>query len=162
MKSFFVLTLTGTVVATTMDQNDYAFINYVVKHQKNYNTMEEFNMRKANFKAMDDEIARLNQQNLTHTVAHNFLSDRTKEEKDTLLSLKNMPLPDLSNRTFRTFSEDEILSIPNSVDWKEAGKCSAVKTQGVCGSDWAFASTATMESAHAIFYSTGSITTLSA
>lgn len=158
MRSFFALALAGAASATVMEQNDFEFMNYVVKHSKAYSTVEEFNMRKANFKAIDEEIVAINNQNLTHTVGHNFLSDMTKAEKDKLLGLKNMPLPDLSNAT-RVGADENGLEAPTSVDWKAAGKCTAVKNQGSCGSCWSFAATAAMESAHAIFYS--SLPTLS-
>lgn len=43
-----------------------------------------------------------------------------------------------------------IAELPTSVDWRTEGVISAVKDQGHCGSCWAFASTATIESHAAI------------
>lgn len=55
----------------------------------------------------------------------------------------------------------EVLSkeLPKSVDWRESGVVSAVKNQGHCGSCWAFATTATVESHIAI--ATGNLFSLS-
>jgi C1A family cysteine protease len=51
-------------------------------------------------------------------------------------------------------------SVPsNDVNWTAAGKVTPVKDQGQCGSCWAFSTTGSMESAHAI--KTGSLISLS-
>ena len=150
MKSFLALALAGAVSATSMDSNDYKFMNFVVTHSKEYATVEEYNLRKANFMAMDAEIIRINQSQATHVAGHNHLSDWTREEYQNLLGLKNMQKSGLSEEK-PVHQVNNNLNAPTSVDWVTAGKVNAVKNQGSCGSCWAFSATAAMESAHAIF-----------
>ena len=125
MKSFFALALAGAVSATTMDSNDYQFINFVVTHNKEYATVEEYNLRKANYMAMDAEIIRINQSQATHVAGHNHLSDWTREEYQNLLGLKNQPKPDRSNRPVHQINNN--LTAPTSVNWVTAGKVNPVK-----------------------------------
>ena len=153
MRSFLALALAGAVSATTMHQNDYKFMRWIVEHNKEYSTIEEFNMRKSNFLFMDAEIARLNQEiNATSVHGHNHLSDLTRQEYQALLGLKNMPLPDRTGRPIMETSN--LVGLPTSVNWVTAGKVNAIKNQGSCGSCWSFSANASTESAHAIFYST--------
>jgi C1A family cysteine protease len=44
----------------------------------------------------------------------------------------------------------DLEALPSSINWKSKGKVTSVKNQGKCGDCWAFASTAVMESMHAI------------
>jgi cathepsin L len=43
--------------------------------------------------------------------------------------------------------------IPETLDWRTKGVCNEIRDQGMCGSGWAFASTAAMESTYAIQHS---------
>jgi len=52
-----------------------------------------------------------------------------------------------------------LAALPTAVDWRETNVVSPVKDQGHCGSCWAFASTATIESHAAI--NSGQMKTLS-
>ncbi len=153
MRSFLALALAGAVSATTMNQNDYKFMRFIVEHNKEYNTIEEFNMRKSNFLFMDAEIAKLNTMvNATSVHGHNYLSDFTRAEYQNLLGLKNMPKPDRTNRP--KLEAANVVGLPTSVNWVTAGKVNAIKNQANCGSCWSFSANAALESAHAIFHST--------
>ena len=144
------LALAGAVSATTMNQDDYKFMKYIVEHNKEYNTLEEFNMRRSNFLFMDAEISKLNTMaNATSVHGHNYLSDYTRAEYQNLLGLKNMPKPDRTNRP--KLEAANVVGLPTSVNWVTAGKVNAIKDQGKCGSDWAFSANAALESANAIF-----------
>ena len=90
MRNFVALSLAGAVSATTMKLSDYNFMRYIVQHNKEYKTLEEFTMRQSNFLFMDAEIVRLNQ-NSTSVHGHNFLSDWTHDEYVKLLGLKTKP-----------------------------------------------------------------------
>lgn len=57
------------------------------------------------------------------------------------------------------FDIDDVSTLPKSVDWRAHGVVTPVKNQGICGSCWAFASTAVLESHIAI--RTGVLYTLS-
>lgn len=61
MRTFAAAALFGAVSATKMEANDYKFMSFIVEHNKEYATIEEYNMRKANFLWMDAEVVRHNQ-----------------------------------------------------------------------------------------------------
>jgi C1A family cysteine protease len=63
--------------------------------------------------------------------------------------------PDKSNKRSAEMEEffsvkRDLQTLPSSINWKSKGKVTSVKNQGKCGDCWAFASTAVMESMHAI------------
>jgi C1A family cysteine protease len=57
---------------------------------------------------------------------------------------------DLKKDTPLAITKEEILKVPNSVDWEALGKLTSVKSQGECGSCWAFTTLATIESLYLI------------
>ena len=106
-------------------------------------------MRYENYKKFDAEIRHFNLSQMSSYHGHNFLSDLSDAERKERLGLSGTA----SNVENPVFAAQGNATIPSSVDWRSVSPAvvNAVKDQGQCGSCWSFASTAVMESAHAIF-----------
>ena len=83
MKHSIILALVA--VASAVDTNTFRYMEYMSKYNKSPDTVEEFNLRLANFLKIDAFIQEWNADlTNTHRVGHNNFSDRTAEEKETL------------------------------------------------------------------------------
>ena len=75
-------------ISNAVDTNTYKYMQYMSQFNKSPATVEEFNMRLANFLEADAFIQEWNADPTnTHVVGHNFLSDWTAEEKAKLTQL---------------------------------------------------------------------------
>lgn len=139
MKSF-VATLLATVATASLKSK---YMSYVVEHSKGYHTVDEFARHEAHFIETEVFINEHNMSNTSFSVAHNFISDMTEEQKAHLRGR-------IPRRTLKT-TEPVLLSeegVPSTVDWITMGAVNPVQDQGQCGSCWAFSSVASLEGAH--------------
>lgn len=132
------------------DYSGYSFTDFQAEFGKAYNG-EEHSAREQVFRK---NLAQIQEQNAafakgtsTWWMAVNEFADLTEEEFQAFLGRNSAGRfsGELNAGPFLKAS-----SLPASVDWRSKNVLTPVKNQGSCGSCWAFASTATVESAYAI------------
>jgi C1A family cysteine protease len=118
-----------------------------------FGTSEEYQFRLEQFAIKDAEIKKINAEQDSFTVGHNYMSTWTHDEYKQLLGYKGQ-----TNET-KNVVELDTSNLSDSVDWRTKGAVNAVKNQARCGSCWAFSATCAVEGAH--FLKTGTLLSLS-
>jgi C1A family cysteine protease len=163
--ALLALVVIGTIyLATTSEQIDsisatpeVQFKDFIQSFKRNYESKDEYTFRFNIFKKTLKEIKELNSNpNDEAEYAINDFADFTTEEYTKLLGGK---VPENQERHVEYTMLDET-TVKESFDWRNyEGKVHPVKSQGSCGSCWAFATIAGLESAWAITH--GDLLTLS-
>ncbi|KAL4508002.1 hypothetical protein ABPG72_021375 [Tetrahymena utriculariae] len=144
---------------------NYTFEQYIVDFEKEYQVdSEEYNQRKQIFDKNLVEIIAFNNKGHSYKKGVNRNTDLTTKEFQVQLGLKKS-MKNRKNPIFRMLTKNhtavDLINLPTNVDWRQQGVVSPVKDQGGCGSCWAFASAAVLESAAAIAAGPGQLKTLS-
>jgi len=119
-------------------------------HNKIYDSAKEEAKRFRVFMDNYKKILEWNQ-DPTHTsqVALNHFADMTSEEFAAHVKALNTQSP-LSFLSSNAAAEFDTKDLPSEVDWRSQGAVTPVKNQGSCGSCWAFAAAASLESLNQI------------
>jgi len=137
------------LAAVSAETNFEKFNDYVLKYNKKYSTIEEFEYR---FKVFEQTLERIARQNAEHVAIGggevfgvNVFADMTMDEFNVRL-MKNLP-PKEPAQEDASFVQ---VAAPADMDWRKYGVVTAVKDQGNCGSCWAHSADEAIESFNAI------------
>merc|ERR1711887_92206 len=121
MKLLLVSCLAAVALAHNADYTQLQFAQFKEQFGKTYLSRAEHNLRFDIFKTNMKKIEEHNKSGASWKMAMNQFSDLTQ-------------------------AEFESKDLPAEVDWRDHGVITDVKNQGQCGSCWAFATTAMIES----------------
>ncbi|XP_063039887.1 procathepsin L-like [Engraulis encrasicolus] len=140
----------AVVSCASISLEDLEFHAWKLKFDKVYQTVEEEAYRKDIWLSSRRRVLAHNiladQGISTYRMGMNHLSDKTAEEYGHLLGVLTLRNVSMSPH------EDSPRLLPASVDWRRTGCVTDVKSQGDCGSCWAFSTTGALESHTCIKY----------
>jgi cathepsin L len=149
-----ILFLTGVFIANAHTISNATFDKFVSTHKLIIDSLE-YNLRANNYYQELERVNQINENNSNNWIEElNPMSVWTLSEKSSLLGYNKMTKMAYNPKNKLLWNSNEfestIKQLPTHVDWRDFPVMSAVKDQGRCGSCWAFASTAVIESHVAI------------
>jgi len=149
MKVFLLLVLALATVALSqpVENLDDEWHNFKITYEKEYEDEEEETLRKKvfmdNHKFVQEHNAKYQNGEVTYKVGINKFADLTAKEFASMMN--GFRVPEGYERSGKEFNITQDLELPTTVDWRKKGAVTGVKSQGDCGSCWAFSATGSLE-----------------
>ncbi|KAI2810095.1 MCM DNA helicase complex subunit [Blomia tropicalis] len=137
------------------------FFKFKNEYGRFYSSVQEEQYRRSIFASNLEFIVRHNREAFagqhTFTVGINNFTDITNEEfRRTMNGYRKLSAHSLAGSVH---TDEDVLGLPDTVDWTTKGVVTPIKNQEQCGSCWAFSAVASMEGQHAL--KTGKLVSLS-
>ena len=153
MKSFALAALMGAVATAMETAPIWEFFDYLARHNKQYTSDAELNLRYIRWAEIDEHIKNHNASGSMYRAGHNKFSDWSFAEYKALMGYRKGPeAPVKEVAVFEPANSD-------GINWIDLGGVTPIKDQGNCGSCWAFSTTGSLEGAH--FAATGKLLSFS-
>ena len=135
--------------ANAIETSTFQYMQYLSKFGKSHTTIEEFNLRLADFSRVDKFIEEWNSNPIkTSRVGHNIYSDWSTEERARLRKPKN----NVQNKADDAPKHvvDLTVTIPSYWNWTSQGVVPDVGNQNLCSDCYAWSAVGAVEAALAI------------
>lgn len=138
------------------DRTVSLYESWLAKHNKAYTLADEKQQRYEIFRDNLRYIDKVNHRNLSFRLGLNKFSDLSDDEFRSRY-LRNISTEPRGHA--KKLRYEDVIDVPESIDWRTKGAVTAVRDQGECGSCWAFTVAGAVESANQI--ATGNLVSLS-
>ncbi|CAH1392193.1 unnamed protein product [Nezara viridula] len=162
MKIVFLITVCFGLTAADSPISEQ-WKSFKAEHKKKYASAYEENLRmsifRENIKEIEEHNAKYAKGEVAYSLKINKFGDLSPEEFSAKFNGYQKNSPTTNSNLGQKFEYPLNANLPNSMDWRNIGAVTAVKSQGTCNGCWSFSATGAMEGQ--LFINTGNLIALS-